>query len=263
MLSASNVNALEDAGLAFVVGSRLTKAPYDLEEHFTAHGNHFADGQILESTRLMGTGPAARQRKVVYQWSFTRNKRDDRNINLMIAKAEKIAAGTTPMRKARFLKASGAVKELDQATIDRARQLAGIKSYVTNLPQSVIPGSDVIGAYHDPWRVEQSFRMTKSDLKARSAFHHRRDASRTASPQACTTLRRSSARAPNITSASRPTCASRSTSPSRAAPLTRLRRTASRSSSTRPSSYASSSTRTLRFAHNSHHRSTTCSARAP
>lgn len=176
MLSAGNLNALEDAGLAFVVGSRLTKAPYDLEEHFTAHGNHFADGQILESSRVMGTGPAARQRRVVYQWSLKRNKRDDRNINLMIAKAEKIAAGTIPLRKARFLKVSGARKELDQATIDRARQLAGIKGYVTNLPQSVMPGSGVIGAYHDLWRVEQSFRMTKSDLKARPVFHHRRDA---------------------------------------------------------------------------------------
>ena len=30
MLSAANLNALEDAGFSFIVGSRLTKAPYDL-----------------------------------------------------------------------------------------------------------------------------------------------------------------------------------------------------------------------------------------
>jgi Transposase DDE domain len=176
MLSAGNLNALEDAGLAFIVGSRLTKAPYDLDEYFERHGNFFADGQILETARVMGTGVWARERRIVYQWSFTRNKRDDRNINLMITKAERIAAGTIPMRKARFLKVSGARKELDQATIDRARQLAGIKGYVTNLPESVMPGSTVINAYHDLWKVEQSFRMTKSDLKARPVFHHQRDA---------------------------------------------------------------------------------------
>lgn len=176
MLSAGNLNALEDAGLAFIVGSRLTKAPYDLDEYFAAHGNFFTDGQILESVRVMGTGVGARERRIVYQWSFTRNKRDDRNINLMITRAEKIAAGTIPLRKARFLKVSGARKELDQATIDRARQLAGIKGYVTNLPESVMPGSAVIGAYHDLWKVEQSFRMTKSDLKARPVFHRQRDA---------------------------------------------------------------------------------------
>lgn len=126
MLSAGNLNALEDAGFSFIVGSRLTKAPYDLAEHFQRHGNYFTDGQILESARVMGTGKDGRQRRIVYQWSFKRQKRDDRNINLMIAKAEKIAAGEVPMRKARFLKVTGAAKELDQATIDRARQLAGL-----------------------------------------------------------------------------------------------------------------------------------------
>ena len=37
-------------------------------------------------------------------------------------------------------------------------------------------GATVIAAYHDLWRVEQSFRMTKSDLRARPVFHHQREA---------------------------------------------------------------------------------------
>ena len=53
MLSASNLNAIEDAGFSFIVGSRITKAPYDLAEHFTRHGDYFADGQILESSRAL------------------------------------------------------------------------------------------------------------------------------------------------------------------------------------------------------------------
>lgn len=44
MLSAANLNALEDAGFTFIVGSRLTKAPYDLAEHFERHGDYFTDG---------------------------------------------------------------------------------------------------------------------------------------------------------------------------------------------------------------------------
>ncbi len=44
MLSAGNLNALEDAGFSFIVGSRLTKAPYDLADHFERHGNFFTDG---------------------------------------------------------------------------------------------------------------------------------------------------------------------------------------------------------------------------
>ena len=34
----------------------------------------------------------------------------------------------------------------------------------------------MIGSYHDLWHVEQSFRMSKTDLRARPMFHHQRDA---------------------------------------------------------------------------------------
>jgi transposase len=37
-------------------------------------------------------------------------------------------------------------------------------------------GAAVISAYHDLWKVEASFRMTKSDLRARPIFHHTKDA---------------------------------------------------------------------------------------
>ena len=175
MLSAGNLNALEDAGFSFIVGSRITKAPYDLAGHFERHGNHFTDGQVLESARDMGTGKAARPRRVVYQWKFKREQHDNRAINAMVTKAEKVADGTRPMRRDRFVKVTGATKGVDWALVERARQLAGLKGYVTNLPATVMDGAAVIAAYHDLWRVEQSFRMTKSDLRARPVFHHQRD----------------------------------------------------------------------------------------
>lgn len=34
----------------------------------------------------------------------------------------------------------------------------------------------MIGSYHDLWHVEQSFRMSKTDLRARPIFHRTRDA---------------------------------------------------------------------------------------
>jgi transposase len=176
MLSASNLNAIEDAGFSFIVGSRITKAPYDLAEHFARHGDYFTDGQILESSRAMGSGKQQRERRVACQWSFKRSKRDDKAINAQIARAEKVAAGKAPLARTRFLKITGATKELDQATIDRARQLAGLKGYVTNLDPTAMDGAAVIAAYHELWQVEASFRMTKSDLRARPVFHHEREA---------------------------------------------------------------------------------------
>jgi predicted secreted protein len=175
MLSANNLNAIEDAGFTFIVGSRLTKAPYDLQEHFETKGNRFTNGQVLESTRQMGTGKNARERRIVYQWSAKRFARDNRNINLMERKALAVAEGKSPMKKVRFLKVSGAAKELDEKIIERARMLAGLKGYVTNLPIEAVQASKVISAYPDLWQVEASFRMTKSDLRARPIFHREKD----------------------------------------------------------------------------------------
>ncbi len=52
----------------------------------------------------------------------------------------------------------------------------GLKGYVTNIDAPVMPAGEVIASYHDLWRVEQSFRMSKTDLRARPMFHHTSDA---------------------------------------------------------------------------------------
>lgn len=179
MLSASNLNALEDAGCTFIVGSRQSHVPYDLGEHFERHGNYTPDGATIETSRAMGTGKDKHTRRVVYQYSFARHKREDRTINAQVAKAEKVAAGQRPIARDRFVTVTGNGEhknaEVNRDTIERARFCAGFKGYVTNLPIEVMDGPAVIAAYHDLWHVEESFRMAKSDLQARPIFHHKKD----------------------------------------------------------------------------------------
>lgn len=38
-----------------------------------------------------------------------------------------------------------------------------------------MPAGEVIASYHDLWQVEASFRMSKSDLRARPIFHRTRE----------------------------------------------------------------------------------------
>lgn len=64
------------------------------------------------------------------------------------------------------------MQNFTQTLIDKAKALAGVKGYVTNL---TIPDEQVISYYHQLWHVEKSFRISKSDLKARPIFHHKRD----------------------------------------------------------------------------------------
>lgn len=75
-----------------------------------------------------------------------------------------------------ILKTSNGGRSLDEASLARARRLVGLKGYVTNIPLGVMPAGEVIASYHDPWHVEQSFRMSKTDLRARPMFHRTKDA---------------------------------------------------------------------------------------
>ncbi|MGP3709228.1 IS1634 family transposase, partial [Gordonia paraffinivorans] len=80
-----------------------------------------------------------------------------------------------PLRKQRFVKVTGPQIGLDEQSIQRARAAAGYKGYVTNIAPTVLDGHSVVAAYRDLWKVEQSFRMAKSDLRARPIYHRTRD----------------------------------------------------------------------------------------
>jgi hypothetical protein len=81
MLSAANLVALEEAGFAFIVGSRPRSAVDDLADHFRRHGNYFTDGQTVGAARTMGAGKDSWERRVVYEYSFKWSQHDNRAIN--------------------------------------------------------------------------------------------------------------------------------------------------------------------------------------
>ncbi len=196
MLSSTNLKELDDAGLRFIVGSRVTKAPKDLESHFRWHGTAFTDGQIIDTitprdqrgTAVKTSDPAKRAEPVwdpakhakswraVWAYSTKRAVRDNKTLTLQENKARAVVAGEKTARTPRFVKTRNGATELDEASLTRARGLVGLKGYVTNIEAAIMPAAEVIGNYHDLWHVEQSFRMSKTDLAARPMFHHTREA---------------------------------------------------------------------------------------
>lgn len=175
MLSAANLMSLEDNGFRFIVGSKTGKIPYELEAHVEKKGNYLPDGATIETTRRMGTGKKARDRRVVYHYAFKRAQHDNRAINAMVERAEKVAAGQRPLKKDRFVTFTDTTTSVNWDLVERARSLAGIKGFVTNIDAAVMDGPAIVAAYHDLYQVERSFRMTKSDLAARPVFHRLED----------------------------------------------------------------------------------------
>ncbi len=193
MLSAANLQAIDQAGLRFVVGSRLTKAPLDLAKHFRWHGNAFADGQVIDTITMRRSAPDPKRLdtitepvwdpdryplawRAVWQYSRKRAVRDAHTLAAQRNRAQAIVDGDKPAKKARFVKTTGQQASLDQVALRRAEELAGLKGYVTNITADKMGPAEVIASYHDLWRIEQSFRMSKSDLAARPIFHRQRDA---------------------------------------------------------------------------------------
>ncbi len=192
MLSASNLKDLDRAGLRFIVGSRLTKAPADLEAHFHWHGDAFTDGQIIDTITPRHRGNRRDKNKraepvwnptdhpadwrAVWAYSTKRAVRDGTTLTLQENRARAVIAGEKPARTPRFVTTKNGATTLNEAALAKARSLAGLKGYVTNIPADLVPAAEVIANYHDLWHVEQSFRMSKTDLRARPIFHHTREA---------------------------------------------------------------------------------------
>ena len=114
--------------------------------------------------------------RAVWAYSAKRAARDNKTLTLQENRAIAVVDGERAAHKTRFVKTDNGARSLDEASLARARRLVGLKGYVTNIPADLATASEIIGNYHDLWRVEQSFRMSKTDLRARPMFHHTRDA---------------------------------------------------------------------------------------
>lgn len=193
MLSAANLTKLDECGYRFIVGSRSSKAPIDLESHFRWHGDAFTDAQIIDTvTPKIGKNTDNNPHQIsepvwdpakhpgswraVWAYSTKRAVHDNKTLTAQEDKARAVEDGESAARKPRFVKTTPGGFSLDEKALARARSLVGLKGYVVNIPATLMPASEVISSYHDLWNVEASFRMSKTDLAARPLFARRRDA---------------------------------------------------------------------------------------
>ena len=174
MLSDGNLRALSGAGLRFIVGQKIPEVPYIVREWLKTHsGQQPPDGLILTQPWSRGPAGAAVTETIYYQYRADRARRTLRGISEQVSKAERVVAGKIPVKRNRFITLTGAQKSVNRDLEAKAKALAGWKGYITNLAD---PRPEyVIGAYHQLWQIEKSFRMSKSDLKARPIHHHLKD----------------------------------------------------------------------------------------
>lgn len=174
MLSKINRATLEEEGYQYIVGARLANT----KPAFIQQLCHHLPKQDGATIRLPYPDETY---DVICTYSQLRYKKDKREFDKQIEKAKSLVARQEPGRRAKFVKKSNKTNKpylFDETLKQKTEQLLGIKGYCTNIPADFLTNEQIVLYYHDLWRVEQTFRMSKSDLKARPIFHYTHDAIR-------------------------------------------------------------------------------------
>lgn len=166
MISTTNTHELLANNINYIVGARLGNLPMALIDH-------------IDHTIIREEGKSIRIKTdnghLVCAYSSLRYKKDKYEMEKQIEKALTIVKNPSKGKKVKFIKTSGENPALNQALIEKTKKLLGIKGYYTNLSEDVASNQTIINRYHELYRVEQAFRISKHDLQARPIFHFKEE----------------------------------------------------------------------------------------
>lgn len=162
MVSHTNMEELEKENLSYVVGARLGNLPTKIW------------GQVITVPKIDGTTKRldfGNNRILVVSYSQKRANKDRSDRERQLRRANFALNNPSVVSKRfKFLKkAANHDLELNTENVDKARLLEGLKGYLTNAVS--LTDEEIVAKYYQLWQVEKSFRISKSDLKARPVFH--------------------------------------------------------------------------------------------
>lgn len=166
MISAQNIKELKQEGIHYIVGARLGNIPQAIFEQINTKIKR-EDGKTIRLNTDKGY--------LICSFSNARYRKDKYEMDKQILKAQTIIKSPSKINKAKFVKAQNEKLKLNEDLIQKTTQLLGIKGYYTDLNEQELPCNKVIEKYHELYKVEQAFRVAKSDLETRPIFHFKED----------------------------------------------------------------------------------------
>jgi transposase len=168
MLDEERLAELREKKISYIVGARLANANLGFVKQIH---------QTLNSVNGAIARLQSKHGSLVCDFSKNRYKKELNDLTKLVQKAEDMVAKQSAGTKVKFIKRVSKEKiELNTDLIEKRKLLLGIKGYCTDLSEDQLSNQQVIDRYHQLWRVEQSFRMSKFDLQARPIYHHKQDA---------------------------------------------------------------------------------------
>ncbi len=162
MISAENIQQLTQNNINYIVGARLGNIPSELLETIDRNISR-EDGRSIRLKTDSGY--------LICSYSSVRYRKDRYEMEKQIEKAKQVIARPSKGKKIKFIQTKDHKVELNEALIEKTKKLLGIKGYYTNLDASVADDKIIIERYHELYKIEQAFRISKNDLQTRPIFH--------------------------------------------------------------------------------------------
>lgn len=166
MISTENIQALRENGIHYIVGARLGNLPGELIAKIDKNICR-EDGKSIRIKTDNGS--------LICSYSSARYRKDRYEMDKQIEKAKYIIDNPSKNKKLKFTRSIGQTIELNQKLIDKTKKMLGIKGYYTDLEENIVDNKTIIERYHELYKIEQAFRISKSDLQTRPIFHYKEE----------------------------------------------------------------------------------------
>ena len=171
MMSEDNFIFLKTEKLNYIVAARTANLSPMLITEISQQLNKIDNKSIRVRTENKGD--------LILHFSKKRYDKEKREMDKQLEKANyylKHPSAAEIIKRTKFLKGKKLGYELNRDLINKTTLLLGIKGYYTNLDEYKLSNDKIIEQYKNLWKVEQNFRVSKSDLKARPIFHNKTQA---------------------------------------------------------------------------------------
>ncbi|HKC37029.1 MAG TPA: IS1634 family transposase [Chitinophagaceae bacterium] len=169
LLSHHNIELLKEKGYQYILGGRI-------KNETTVIKQQALDLKLTDNQSHVIQKEDAR---LIVSYKHSRALKDAHNRKRGLEKLEKsLASGKLSKKNInnkgynKYLKLEGEVTiKIDYERYDDDAKWDGLKAYLTN---TQLPKEQVIEKYNQLWNIEQTFRISKSDLQMRPVYHRLR-----------------------------------------------------------------------------------------
>jgi transposase len=179
LINKDNIDKISATGLEYVIGARLKNSSKNIIDEALKDKNYIklTDNIKGKSYQLLNKNNQPTGHQLMFYYSDIRAKKDlyDRNravtkINKHLGEKAKNKLPGTLRKSYVTLSEENSTIGIDQEKLNEAAKFDGYFAIQTNIVNA--NPSEILTHYSGLWQVEQTFRITKYNLKIRPVFHY-------------------------------------------------------------------------------------------